>query len=281
MKNFFIVANPLKDREELYSNRICQYIKNMGGTCSIYSYELIGNACNYTDCKNIPEGVECIIVLGGDGTLIQASDDLNGLNLPFLGVNIGTLGYLTDTDMANVYDTIDLLFKDQYLIDERMMLNGQIYRDDKLIFEETALNDVVLNRSGNLSIMEYDVYVNDEYLTTYMADGVILSTATGSTAYSLSAGGPIIQPNANLILMTAICPHSLNSRSIIFGAEDCVTIVIKDNKKAADRRVATFDGEKFIDCLPGDKIKVCRSKKIAKFIKTNKASFLERIRDKM
>ncbi|MCR5492973.1 MAG: NAD(+)/NADH kinase, partial [Streptococcus sp.] len=122
--------------------------------------------------------------LGGDGTLIQASDDLNGLNLPFLGVNIGTLGYLTDTDMANVYDTIDLLFKDQYLIDERMMLNGQIYRDDKLIFEETALNDVVLNRSGNLSIMEYDVYVNDEYLTTYMADGVILSTATGSTAYS-------------------------------------------------------------------------------------------------
>ena len=110
---------------------------------------------------------------------------------------------------------------------------------------------------------------------------MILSTATGSTAYSLSAGGPIIQPNANLILMTAICPHSLNSRSIIFGAEDCVTIVIKDNKKAADRRVATFDGEKFIDCLPGDKIKVCRSKKIAKFIKTNKASFLERIRDKM
>lgn len=281
MKNFFIIANPHKDRDGIYSNRISQYIKNMGGTCDIYIYNKDNASRNYTNPEVIPPNIEAIIVLGGDGTLIQAAVDLNSLNIPFLGVNIGTLGYLTDTDMESVYDTIDMLLEDKYSIDERMMLEGHIIRDGKEIYSEIALNDVVVNRTGILSIIEFDVYINNQYLTTYLADGVILATATGSTAYSLSAGGPIIQPNANLILMTPICPHSLNSRSIIFGAWDVVTILMKNSKKLDERRVATFDGEKFITILSGDKIVINRSSKISRFIKTNKASFLERIRDKI
>jgi NAD+ kinase len=129
--------------------------------------------------------------------------------------------------------------------------------------------------------MEFDVYVNNKYLTTYNADGVIISTATGSTAYSLSAGGPIIQPTAKLLLMTPICPHSLNSRSIIFDEDDMVSIVIKDSKKLNEKRIVTFDGEHFFEVVSGDVINICKAKEVSKFIKTNKASFLERIRNKL
>lgn len=155
----------------------------------------------YTNAEVMPDDVDCIIVLGGDGTLIQAARDLNERNIPLLGVNIGTLGYLTDTDMNNVYDTLNNLIDDKYEVDTRMMLDGKIYRDDKVIYEDVALNDVVLSRRGILRVIDFDIYVNGEYLNSFAADGVIVSTATGSTAYSLSAGGPIVQPNARLIMI--------------------------------------------------------------------------------
>jgi len=281
MDRFYVVANPQKDKDGIYSKKIKDYINNLGRSCGIYTINAEKNKKIYTDSTAIPKDVECVIVLGGDGTLIQAADNLLNLDVPLLGVNIGTLGYLADTDMEHVFSTIDLLVKDEYLIDERMMLTGTIPRDNKVLCQKTALNDVVINRNGILSIMEFDVYVNNKYLTTYNADGVIISTATGSTAYSLSAGGPIIQPTAKLLLMTPICPHSLNSRSIIFDEDDMVSIVIKDSKKLNEKRIVTFDGEHFFEVVSGDVINICKAKEVSKFIKTNKASFLERIRNKL
>ena len=116
----------------------------------------------YTNAEVMPDDVDCIIVLGGDGTLIQAARDLNERNIPLLGVNIGTLGYLTDTDMNNVYDTLNNLIDDKYEVDTRMMLDGKIYRDDKVIYEDVALNDVVLSRRGILRVIDFDKYVNGE-----------------------------------------------------------------------------------------------------------------------
>lgn len=120
----------------------------------------------YTNAEVMPDDVDCIIVLGGDGTLIQAARDLNERNIPLLGVNIGTLGYLTDTDMNNVYDTLNNLIDDKYEVDTRMMLDGKIYRDDKVIYEDVALNDVVLSRRGILRVIDFDIYVNGEYLNS-------------------------------------------------------------------------------------------------------------------
>ena len=127
----------------------------------------------------------------------------------------------------------------------------------------------------------FDIYVNDQYLSSYSADGVIVSTATGSTAYSLSAGGPIIQPNAELMMLTPICPHTLNKRSIVFGAKDTITIVMSDNKRVLEERIATYDGEKFYNVITDDKIVITKSDKVSSFIKTNKDSFLQRIREKL
>lgn len=293
MNRFFIVTNMSKDPEGIHTRNIRDYLISKGASCTCQLDMDISDSStdSYTNPHAIPQDIECIIVLGGDGTLIQASRDLCDLNIPFLGINIGTLGYLTDTDIARAHETLDCLLMDDYEIDSRMMLGGCIERDGKVIFQDTALNDVVINRNGALRIIDFDIYVNGEYLNTYLADGVIVSTATGSTAYSLSAGGPIIQPNARLILVTPICPHSLNQRSIIFSSEDEITIVMKDDKSVLPKknnalntdsaRVATFDGEGFCELLTKDKVVIVKSDKISKFIKTSKDSFLERIRNKM
>lgn len=293
MKYFYIVTNRFKDPDGVNTRKIAQFLRSKCAecVCQIEQEEAFNTTGSYSDVRLVPDNTECVIVLGGDGTLIQASRELSEKDIPFIGVNIGTLGYLTDTDMSSFEETLESLLRDDYEIDRRMMLDGCIYRGEERIFSDVALNDVVINRNGALRIIDFDIYVNGEYLNTYSADGVIVSTATGSTAYSLSAGGPIIQPTARLIMVTPICPHSLNQRSIIFAADDEIMIEMKDNKSSSGRmtgslkndsaRVATFDGESFCEVVTGDRIVITQSERISRFVKTSRISFLERIRNKM
>ncbi len=282
MRNFYVISNKNKDPERVHADYIARIIKEHGGQCSCQDYtNAKAEGYRYTNPRLIPNDIDCIIVLGGDGTLLQAAIDLNELNKPLLGVNIGTMGFLTDTDMEGVKDAIDNIMSGDYVIDCRMMIDGKVYREGEVVYSNTSLNDIVINRCGSLRVIDFDVLVNDEYLSSYSADGVIVSTATGSTAYSLSAGGPIIKPNAQLIMVTPICPHSLNKRSIIFGADDTIIIKMSDDKKCFEERIASFDGEQFFNVVTGDRIVISRSDKVSKFVKTNKASFLQRVRQKM
>lgn len=287
VKKFFIITNKEKDPDNALTGKITEYIENKGMTCQCSSPETVNTTNDlagdyrYTNADIVPDDTDCIIVLGGDGTLIQAADDLNGKDIPLLGVNIGTLGFLTDTDMDCVFKTIDLITEGRYEIDIRMMLEGTIYSDGQEVYKNTALNDIVINRCSALKIVEFNIIVNGEYLNSYHADGVIISTATGSTAYSLSAGGPLIQPNAQLLMITPICPHTLNRRSIILGADDEITIEICNSKKYIDDQMAFFDGESYCKMASGDRIIIKRAAQVVKFIKTNKLSFVQRIRNKM
>lgn len=285
VKNFYIITNKTKDKDHSMTNRIKEYLLEHGMHCHCQDYKSKevsqSEHYSYTDADLVPDDTDFIIVLGGDGTLIQAARDLINKDIPLLGVNIGTLGFLTDADMNSVYESLDRIMAGNYEIDKRMMLEGKVYRDGELIYHNMALNDIVINRCGILRVIDFDILVNGEYLNSYSADGVIVSTATGSTAYSLSAGGPIIQPNAQLLMVTPICPHTLNKRSIIFGAEDEILIEMSDNKGLKEERIASFDGEKFCKVITGDKIIVTKSPLVSQFIKTNKLSFLQRIRNKM
>ena len=281
MKYFYIVTNRFKDPDGVNTRKIAHFLRSKGAecVCQIEQEQAFNKTGSYSDVRLFPDISDCVIVLGGDGTLIQASRELSEKDIPFIGVNIGTLGYLTDTDMSSFEETLESLLRDDYEIDRRMMLDGCIYRGEERIFSDMALNDVVINRNGALRIIDFDIYVNGEYLNTYSADGVIVSTATGSTAYSLSAGGPIIQPTARLIMVTPICPHSLNQRSIIFAADDEIMIEMKDNKSSSGRmtgslkndsaRVATFDGESFCEVVTGDRFVITQSKRISRFVKTS------------
>ena len=171
---------------------------------------------------------------------------------------------------------------DRFSIERRMMLAGRIMRDGKELASNIALNDIVISREGALRVVRFNNYVNDTYLNTYKADGIIVSTPTGSTGYSLSAGGPIISPGASLILMTPLAPHTLNTRSIVFPAEDMISVEIGEGRDGRiEQGVASFDGAARVPMITGDRIIISKSKKDTRIIKINNISFLETLREKM
>ena len=226
MNHFLIITNEFKDKGLVFTEKIRRYIEARGGSCQCYSST--GDDARHAapDSADIAEGTECVLVLGGDGTLIRAAAKLVDEKLPLIGVNLGTLGYLCELEAANVFDAIDELMDGHYMLEERMMLSAYGIKNGIQTEAKTALNDVVIHRTGALSVVNLIVSVNGEYLNTFRADGIIISTPTGSTGYNMSAGGPIVDPKAKMMLITPINAHNLNSRSIVISADDEVMIEI-------------------------------------------------------
>lgn len=284
MDKFYIIANVEKDEGLLVSNQVAEYLRAQGKSCIIQPENCRKREkfSHYTDIGGIPEDVECIIVLGGDGTLLQAARDVVSRQIPLLGVNLGTLGYLAEIDRESIEPALNHLTAEEYTIEKRMMLNGRIYHDGKLKAEDVALNDIVIGRAGPLRVIRFNNYVNGEFLNAYTADGIIVSTATGSTGYSLSAGGPIVSPETNIIIMTPVAPHTLNTRSIIFPAEDEIAVEITGTGQSqTGEAMASFDGDTNISMTTGDKIVIARSECDTQIIKISNISFLEVLRNKM
>ena len=283
MNKFYVIANSQKDMDFAMADKISEYIIAKGGTCVCQKRDIgkEGIKYNSADASLIPEGTECVIVLGGDGTLIQAARDLSSINVPVFGINIGTLGYLTEIDMEQAFPAIDRIMADEYNIDTRMILRGRVYRGDDKLYSDIALNDIVINRMGSLKIINFDIFVNGEYLITYPADGLIVSTPTGSTAYNLSAGGPIVRPQTDCIVMTPVCPHVLNKSSVIFGGEDVLEVRMTQSRSGVEERVVTFDGTDYINLVSGDRIVISRSETRASLIRIGKHNFLQILRNKL
>lgn len=240
------------------------------------------NLHHYTDINQIPRDVECVIVLGGDGTLLQAARDVVSRQIPLLGINLGTLGYLAEIDSGSIEPALNHLIADEYTVEKRMMLNGKVFHRGKMVAEDVALNDIVIGRDGPMGVIRFRNYINKEFLNAYTADGIIISTATGSTGYSLSAGGPIVSPETNIMIMTPVSPHTLNTRSIIFPAEDEIEVeVAQGTHRGNGKAVASFDGDTNIAMNVGDRIMIRRSVKDTRIIKISNISFLEVLRTKM
>ena len=282
MKHFLVIVNSLKDTNLELTKKIISYIEQKGGTGTYFASN--GKAMEYAapDLEDIVDGTECVMVLGGDGTLIRAATRLVKSDLPIIGVNLGTLGYLCELEEASVFPAIDLLMKDEFMLEKRMMLTGYGVKNQNKSAKNVAFNDVVIHRTGALSVVNLIVYVNGEYLNTFHADGIILSTPTGSTGYNLSAGGPIVDPKAQMILMTPINDHNLNSQSIVLEASDEVVIEIGQRRSQKDETVeVSFDGNNALKLEVGDKITVKKAKDAIKICKLSKQSFLVTLRKKM
>ena len=285
MKKFYVISNISKDPDLALAQSVCNYL--MQRDCEASYQEFDGSkeneseSYNYADPGRVPEGTECVIVLGGDGTLIQAARDLSPLNIPAFGVNIGTIGYLTEVDMTQLYPALDIILSGTYEIDERMMLQGSVIREGREVYSGIALNDIVLNRVGQLRVIHFDIHVNGEFLITYPADGLIVSTPTGSTAYNLSAGGPIVQPRSNMILTTPICAHVLNKSSVIFEGSDVLEIVMNSSPSHVEERAVTFDGADSFMLQAEDRVVIRKSSQTAKFLHTKKHNFLQILRNKL
>lgn len=267
MKIFHIYTNLLKDTEGKTTAYIKQYLEQHNCVCK----------------DVVDKTVEAIIVLGGDGTMLRAAREYQGKHIPLLGVNLGTLGYLAEVELDQIEDALDQLIADKYEIESRMMLSGMPVIAGERLAPMIALNDIVINRKGALHVINFNIYVNGQLLSTYSADGMIISTPTGSTAYNLSAGGPIVEPRARLIMMTPVCSHTLvNNRTIILSEEDVIDIEIGQYKPGEKQEVdASFDGSHPVNLNEGDKIRIIRSDKVTKILKLSKVSFLDTLQKKM
>ncbi|MCD7735855.1 MAG: NAD(+)/NADH kinase, partial [Lachnospiraceae bacterium] len=189
MDVFYVISNELKDPGQKTARYIRDCLEKQGKTCYLQenSESALPGHYRYTDAGQIPEETECVLVLGGDGTLLQAARDLVDRSLPLLGVNMGTLGYLAEVERKNLPEVLDRLIENRFSIGERMMLSGAAWHQGRVLLRDIALNDIVITRNGRMRVVDFNIYVDGVFLSSYAADGIILSTPTGSTGYNLSA----------------------------------------------------------------------------------------------
>jgi len=222
--------------------------------------------------------VDLIISLGGDGTLLRAARLAAAQNIPVFGVNLGGLGFLTQIGIDDLGKSLEKLYQGRYFLDERMMLSCIVKRKEEEIKKITALNDVVIGKGAFARIICLATYVNNDYVITYSADGLVVSTSTGSTAYSLSAGGPIVNPNINSIILTPICPHTLSARPLIIGENDQVKIKLEVSE---EKVMVTIDGQEGFTLRPNDEVIIKKSEHKTRLITFKEKSFYAILREKL
>ncbi len=229
---------------------------------------------------SMPEDLSWIIVLGGDGTLLGAARKVGRYGVPMLGVNLGGLGFLTGIPLKRLYPAIEMILQDQLEVECRLMLETMVIRANEEVCSFQSLNDVVIHKGSLARIFDLDVYINKEFLTTFRADGLIISTPTGSTGYNLSAGGPILYPTMSNVILTPICPFTLTNRPIILPDTD--NVAIKMHKEDEEERVRlTIDGQVGFDLVHGDEIRINKSDIKIHLFKSPDQTYFEILRTKL
>lgn len=273
MKHFYIIANLDKEYVQEAQVFIKAYLETKGAECLLHHTPERTRGGVHIDGAQVPGDTECVITIGGDGTLIQAARDLAGRNIPMLGVNRGHLGYLNQVSrQEDIAPVLESLLNERYQLERRMMIHGTAWRKEEILLKDIALNEIAITRKDPLKVLRYSVYVNDEYLNEYAADGVLVATPTGSTAYNLSAGGPVIAPGARMMVLTPICSHSLNARSIVLAPEDRVRIKVLNSGQ-----VVSFDGDTSMELKAGDCIDIRCSELQTVMIKLKQISFMQNL----
>lgn len=278
MKNFLIVARSFSDLHEKYVNLIRDYIKAHGGMCIL---DLDTCSDSSEEPISVEEDVQCIITVGGDGTVVRVAQNVTNRNIPIVGLNCGHLGYLCDMTVDNVEHCLDQLLNDNYKLDTRMMLEGECSSDKSTHYR--ALNDIVVAPvAAGLYVLNLTVRVNGIQLYNHNCDGLIVATPTGSTAYNLSANGPIVSPHADCLILTPINPHTLNSRSIILASSDEVEVTIEARHEDDEPQAnIIYDGTLRQTLKRGEKLRIYRSGTTTHMVMLENVNFLERIRARM
>ncbi len=221
---------------------------------------------------------DLVIVLGGDGTLIHGARLVRGRPTPILGVNLGSLGFMTEIPIDDFFSTLEDVFAGQFRTESRLKLLCRLYRKGQIIAEDEVLNDVVINKGALARIADHEMSIDGQYVTTYKADGVIISTPTGSTAYSLSAGGPIVHPAVDGMIVTPICPHALTQRPLVIPGEKVITL---DLTRGVEDVYLTLDGKSGYPMQPNDRVEVMRSPNRVFLIRNPKMGYFSILRQKL
>ena len=225
--------------------------------------------------------VDLMVVLGGDGTLLSVADCAGaaGVDVPILGVNFGSLGFLTEATLPELYPSLDAALGGRARVEERMMLRATTMRAGAVLPEHFALNDVVITKAARARMTDLSVSVGDEFVTRVKADGLIVATPTGSTAYNLAAGGPIVQPVVDAIVLTPIAPHVLTNRPIVIPASSLVRVQPQMNER--DELYVTFDGQAGHQLEAGDEVRICCAERRGRLLRPSTRSYFELLRQKL
>lgn len=274
-----IVANTAKEEAPEFTVNLELWLKSRGVDVLLHrEISALLNKSGGFDFEDLGKNCDLIVVFGGDGTILRAARGICKFAVPLLGVNLGGFGYLTEVNLSEMTEAMELIIRGEHVIERRMMLDVVLERNGRTVKEQTVLNDAVINR-GNLSrIVHLETFINGRCLTIYKADGIIVSTPTGSTAYSLSAGGPIVFPEHESIIINPICPHTLTNRPIIVSPDAEVRVVLWTKGEGA---TLTFDGQESVDLQSGDVMKVKKSPYYTKLVCSPHRDYLEILRTKL
>lgn len=221
---------------------------------------------------------QLVLVIGGDGTMLRAARTVYGRDIPILGINQGYLGFLTEIEVEKLEESLEQLLHGQYDIEHRMMLTAQVYRQGNCIAEVNALNDLVVTKGALSRIIKMELYQGEQLVDRYHGDGLIFSTPTGSTGYSLSAGGPIVHPAMDVCIVAPICPHSLIARPLIFSPEHQLTVRLDANNAPA---MLTVDGQNGVELQQGDRIQISKARYDTGLVVLEKRNFFAVLRQKL
>ena len=255
MSRVGVVANPDAPRAAASVQRLVEWLgdRGVGVTIEKETFALVPSATIPVAGKSeLPAQVDFLVVLGGDGTLLSTARAVGDLGVPILGVNLGGLGFLTATTLDEMLPAVEALLADRMTIDERMLLGARVVRGGQPIGEYAALNDVVITKSAMSRIINLSVAVQERYATAYRADGLIISTPTGSTAYSLSAGGPILFPTMDAVVLTPIASHTLTNRPIVLPGTERIDVTVLTDQEV----MVTFDGQIGVTLRERDTVEV-------------------------
>lgn len=240
--------------------------------------ELIEQPLEVHSKAKIPSLVDCILVLGGDGTLLSIARLIAGRDVPILGVNLGSLGFLTEITLEEMYLALEQVYCQEYTTSQRLLLTASVSREGEHIAQYCALNDVVLTKSTLARMIYLDTYIDGHYVTTYKADGLIVGTPTGSTAYNLAAGGPIIHPDMQALVMTPICPHTLTNRPTVIPDTAQIEIILKSENEDV---FLTLDGQVGFALRYKDVVRLRKAENMIRLIRPPERNYFEILRTKL
>ena len=284
-KKVGIVANPTKPESGRAFKEISELLMERGvkvftdeETCLLAERSWCSDRIKVVDRLLLPDKVELIIVLGGDGTFLTVAKLVDKRPVPILGVNFGTLGFLTEITVDDMESSLERLLKGEFVVENRPVLRVKVLRKNGHVSIYRCVNEVAIKRDTLARIIEVEVSADNDYVTTFRGDGIIVATPTGSTAYSLSAGGPIIYPTLNAMLLTPICPHTLTMRPLVLKGETCLKVRLKTE---SENVMVIFDGQEGIELRLGDVIEITRSPYDLLILRDPKKSYYQTLREKL
>jgi len=228
--------------------------------------------------QDLARNADLILVLGGDGTMIATARTIGDVEVPVIGVNYGGLGYLAEFRIEEMFAALELILAGNYAVEPRLMLDVELRRRDELIAHNRVLNDVVVNKSALARIIEIETYLNNQFVNSFRADGLIVSTPTGSTAYNLSAGGPIVYPSMNAVVVTPICPFTLSNRPIVVPDDSVIEVrLMTKNEDVA----LTLDGQVGFPLQVGDRLAIRKSETTFNLVRPTNRNYFDVLRDKL